>query len=157
MKLNEIVINFQSFRQPAGLLDSYFISVPKGTLWQKDLKGVWRFKTQDAAEKALFSPAGRHMRDNYAAADHYPIYKVYGKQEFLLLQIESLAYYDIPKWFTVLAYGPTEKSTRAAAEKAVASIKQESDIDFKEVWVYKTYNLDTTIFDTPEDEMEIEK
>lgn len=154
MKLDEIRIDFKTIREPAGLFYNTFVAVPRGALWQKDLKALWVFKTLADAEKAINSPARPRIQD-LLGGYFLPIRAVNGVCALIVVTDAGLKDLNAAKKLLstegppILAIAPTEKSARAAGVKAPIDMKLVSGI-----WVYKSWNMDRSIFDLEEEDIE---
>jgi hypothetical protein len=133
-----------------------WIAVPRGSLWQKEIVNIWVFPSHEAAQDAAWSSAMAprvisKLNGGYLA----PITTLNNVE--LLVAVTDKGFHemkDFPK-FHVYAYSVTEKSCRAAAEKAMNEhgITLGHSFDRGDnIWCYKTYNSDPDFFSQEDDE-----
>lgn len=146
MKLSEI----KNPKASVGL--EGWIAVPRGSFWQKDILNCWAFDTSAEMHTAINSDNAYRELDRSAGGYLVPIETL--NNIHLIILMTSKGFHDTKsieketdKPFHVLAFSISEKSCRAAAEKAIASYGLEGVNDF---WCYKTWNSDPAYFEDEE-------
>jgi hypothetical protein len=135
-----------------------WIAVPRGSLWQKDIKNCWAFPDQDSMHTAIYSEAGQELIDKLNGGYLMPVETLNGV--WLILAMSEKTYHDIKDYekengtaFHVYAYSISEKSCRAAALKAMQQYGIKHDTNFARgdnVWCYMTWNSDISYFEDDE-------
>ncbi len=157
MLISEIVINGELIRKPkTQMFPHTWVAVPRGTLWQRDLHGLWLFKTLEEAQTAATKPAARHVLDQLGNCYLVPV-KARNKT-CALMAIRDHAYGDLRNWsreylgtpeLPVMAIALTESSAWKAATEAASKI----EVGFQ-MWVYRSWNMDPSVFDIDPEEIE---
>lgn len=156
MKLDEIKVDWDLIRTRDPIFKELWVAVPRGTLWQKDIKAIWTFKSAQDAQQALRSPVAGHVQDVIAGDDLVSMTTM--NNVHVIMSITSSEYsqlrgycrdmgIDLP--IPLLAVSITESSARKAGEAALSKLNLGSML-----WVYKTWALDSSIFSYTEDELE---
>lgn len=134
-----------------------WIAVPRGSIWQKDIKGCWVFDTDAEAYVASHSAKARRIVGKSLG---YMWQGVTLNNVPLMLHLNSEGFEALRDIrYQIYAYGISEKSCRAAARKVMDEhgIEYKTDWDRGDsIWCYKTWNGDASYFDggDPEDEDE---
>ena len=120
-----------------------YIAVAKGSLWQKDINNCWVFDTIEEAQRVALTEPARKILDKSSGAYLVPIKTL--NDVPLLLQVSDAGYRAMKDFnnfkFYVLAFSVSEKSCKAAAEKAIDRLNL--GISY---WCYKTWNSDPAYF-----------
>lgn len=131
----------------ASILPHLWISVPRGTIWQKEINALWVFKTFEMAQLVSWSKEARQlMADRYTSSTLVPVTSANGVNALVAINSgaardlgyapESVGAVGLP----ILAISVNEKSARALGRKAF------ENIGAADPWVYKTWNSDTDDF-----------
>jgi hypothetical protein len=128
------------------ILVDRFIAVPRATIWQRDIHGIWRFRTRQEAEDNVDNP--ELLRDSRIGSgrgeDGRAVAVTTMNGLHLLMHVSASAanVFDLPH-FRVLAYTPTLKSAQEVGLANMAKLMaQFPDANYftSSVWAYKTWN-----------------
>jgi hypothetical protein len=114
----------------------FFIAVPQGTLWQKDIKNCWVFLTMAAAQEAAHSDRAHELLEG----DYLPIY-VAGNGLIIMLQLSPSVWRALPSNFQIFAGGFSHE----ACVSAGAQYLKQKGIGAM-MWCYKTWNSNPDYF-----------
>lgn len=130
------------FEAPTGnILVDRFIAVPRATMWQKDIWGIWRFRTRQEAEDNLDNTSLVGLgRDGAGTV----VVTTTMNGLHLLMRVDASAakLFDLP-YFKVLAYTPTLKSAQEVGHANIAKLMAQfpnTNHFTGGIWAYKTWN-----------------
>ena len=125
----------------SNILVDRFIAVPRATLWQKDISGIWRFRTRQEAEDNLDNPSLlAHGRDGHTTM--VVTTTMNGLHLLMRVRAEEARFFHLPH-FRVLAYTPTLKSAQEVGHANMAKLMAQfpnTNLFTGGIWAYKTWN-----------------
>lgn len=148
MLLQELTFTWDDVsKRRSTMVPHLYIAVPKSTIWQKDINGVWVFKTLEEADAAASGPVGSAVLDVMASSYLVPIKTPHGT--CAVIALNGWVYKDVSaqaKEFMcdrlpILALSISESSARKMATQYLQDIGKDTPL-----WVYKTWNNDPSIF-----------